>query len=220
MNLALFDLDDTLLNGDITQLWSDWLINLGWIEDAHVYRASFAEHMRAYAAGELDMEEHLNLLLRPLEGRAVHDVSAQVDAFLSNEVIPRLFPGGLERLAWHRDQGHQILIISASTAHLVAPLAQRLDLDGALATALEVDHSANPPRYTGRATGIRTFREGKLMALESWLNGQTPHSTWGYSDSRNDIPLLEAVDHAYAIHPDPTLASIAQARRWEMPDWR
>ncbi|TLF45963.1 HAD-IB family hydrolase [Halomonas urmiana] len=220
MNLALFDLDDTLLDGDITGLWNDWLIDRGWIDDAATHRATFGAHMRAYGAGELDMEAHLRLLLAPLAGRAVTEVADEVEACLDAVVMPRLFPAGRERLAWHSRQGHRTLIISASTAQLVAPLARRLGVDGALATALEVDHGGDTPRYTGRATGTRTFREGKLAALDAWLAGRAVRRSWGYSDSRNDLALLEAVDHAHAIHPDPALAGIARARGWAMPDWR
>ncbi|ALM51220.1 HAD family hydrolase [Halomonas huangheensis] len=219
-DLALFDLDDTLLQGDITRLWSEWLIERGWIGNGDAFRAAFAEHARAYAAGVLDMEEHLDLLLSPLEGRRVQEVNAEVDACLDERVMSRLYPGGLQRLEWHRQQGHRTLIISASTAQLVAPLARRLGADDVLSTALETAGSGEDRYYTGRATGIRTFRDGKLTALDAWLEGRKPRQSWGYSDSHNDLPLLEAVDEAWAIHPDPKLEVIARQRGWTMPNWR
>jgi HAD superfamily hydrolase (TIGR01490 family) len=217
MTLALFDLDDTLLDGDITGLWSQWLIDLGWIEDGDAYRAAFAEHMAAYAAGTLDMEAHLALLLTPLAGRSEADVRQQVDAFLEAEVVPRLFPQGHERLAWHRDQGHRVVIISASPIHVVGPLAERLGADQALATALEIDSRR---RYTGKAEGIRTFQGGKLEALREWLAEHTPVESFGYSDSRNDLPLLEFVDRPFAINPDSTLDATARERGWPVQWWR
>lgn len=215
--LALFDLDDTLLDGDITRLWSQWLIELGWIDDGEEYHTAFAEHMAAYAAGTLDMEAHLALLLTPLTGRREADVREQVDAFLEAEVVPRLFAQGHERLAWHRDQGHRVVIISASPIHVVGPVAERLGAHHALATRLEIDAEG---RYTGRAQGIRTFREGKLAALEAWLDEHTPALSYGYSDSRNDLPLLEFVDRPCAINPDPTLDAAAQVRGWPVQWWR
>ncbi|WP_405279356.1 HAD family hydrolase [Cobetia sp. Ld8] len=218
--LAIFDLDDTLLEGDATGLWTDWLIARGWIADGEEYRAIWAQQMLDYAAGELDMETHLTHLLAPLAGRAVSEVDAEVARFLDAELMPRLYREGLERIHWHRAQNHQVVIISASTAHLVAPLAERLALDAALATALETEQGC----YNGRACGIRTFREGKLAALKAWQQQHASHSTgvpsWGYSDSRNDLALLEFVDHPFAVHPDPTLASLAQQRAWQTLRWQ
>lgn len=137
MRLALFDLDDTLLDGDITGFWNEWLIEHGWISDASTYRRTWDSHMADYAAGTLDMEAHLTFLLEPLAGRAVREVSDQVERFLESRIMPRLFPGGLARMDWHRKQGHITVVISASTAQLVAPLARRLGCDAALATELE-----------------------------------------------------------------------------------
>ncbi|MFG6139418.1 HAD family hydrolase [Halomonas sp. B23F22_10] len=215
-SLALFDLDDTLLDGDITGLWNEWLIERGWIVDAASHRATWDAHMADYVAGTLDFEAHLAFLLAPLAGRPVGEVTREVDACLEARVLPRLFPGGRARLEWHRRQGHRTLIISASTAQLVAPLARRLGCDAALATELEVVDG----RYTGRAQGTRTFRDGKLRALGEWLEGAAVRESWGYSDSRNDLPLLEAVDRPHAIHPDATLAAVARQRGWPMPCWR
>lgn len=219
--LAIFDLDDTLLDGDATGLWTEWLIQLGWITDPERYRAIWTQQMADYAAGRLDMEAHLSHLLSPLAGRSVSEVEAEVGTFLDTELLPRLYREGRERIAWHRDQGHQVVIISASTAQLVAPLAERLALDAALATRLEVKDGC----YTGRAQGIRTFRDGKLAALTHWLAehlGPDGHSlpTWGYSDSRNDLALLEFVDHPHAVCADPTLEAIATQRHWPRLRWQ
>ncbi|MFG6178612.1 HAD family hydrolase [Halomonas sp. THAF12] len=216
LTLALFDLDDTLLDGDITGLWNQWLIERGWIADAATHRATWAAHMADYAAGTLDFEAHLAFLLAPLAGRPVSEVEQEVTACLEARVLPRLFPGGRARLDWHRRQGHRTLIISASTAQLVTPLARRLGCDAALATGLEEIDG----RYTGRAKGTRTFRDGKLRALEEWLEDTPVRETWGYSDSRNDLPLLEAVDRPHAIHPDAALAAVAAQRGWAMPCWQ
>ncbi|WP_084488105.1 HAD family hydrolase [Cobetia crustatorum] len=221
--LAIFDLDDTLLDGDATGLWTDWQIQQGWIKDGDEYRAIWTRQMEDYMAGNLDMEDHLEHLLSPLIGRNVAAVTAEVEYFIEAELIPRLFSEGLERIAWHQAQGHQVVIISASTAQLVAPLAKRLGVDAALATALEIDKDC----YTGQATGIRTFRDGKLDALKAWQAEQQPAQTdmrmqpcWGYSDSRNDLPLLEFVDHPYAVRPDPCLAAIAHERDWQTLHWQ
>lgn len=219
--LAIFDLDDTLLEGDATGLWTDWLIALGWIEDPTRYRAIWVQQMEDYAAGRLDMEAHLSHLLSPLAGRSVSEVENEVSHFLEARLLPRLYREGRERIAWHRDQGHQVVVVSASPAHLVAPLAERLGLDAALGTGLEI----RAGRYTGNAEGVRTFREGKLAALARWQRERfgpevMALATWGYSDSRNDLALLEFVDHPHAVCADPALEAIAQRCDWPLLHWQ
>jgi HAD superfamily phosphoserine phosphatase-like hydrolase len=110
-----------------------------------------------------------------------------------------------------------VVIISASPIHVVGPLAERLGADQALATALELDSRR---RYTGKAEGIRTFQGGKLEALREWLAEHTPVESFGYSDSRNDLPLLEFVDRPFAINPDSTLDATARERGWPVQWWR
>ncbi|MCK0716193.1 HAD family hydrolase [Chromohalobacter sarecensis] len=221
-HLAIFDLDDTLLDGDCTGLWIAWLVRRQWVEDGEAFMEQVARHDRAYQAGTLDMQAHLRFVLAPLVARSHEVVRHEVEAFVEAWIRPRLIPGALERLAWHRDQGHATLIISASMHHLVAPIADAVGADEALATRPAFDAEG---RFTGEPTGIVTYQAGKLTALDAWLAEREalaacPDVLWGYSDSHNDLPLLERVDHAHATQPDARLARIAEQRGWPVFDWR
>lgn len=221
-HLAIFDLDDTLLDGDCTGLWIAWLVRRRWVEDGEAFMEQVARHDQQYHAGTLDMQAHLRFVLAPLVGRRHDTVRDEVVAFVETWIRPRLMPGALERLAWHRDQGHDTLIISASMYHLVEPIAREVGADDALATPPAFDAEG---RFTGEPTGIVTYQTGKLTALEAWLAEREaaharPDILWGYSDSYNDLPLLEHVDHAHATQPDARLARVAEQRGWPRFDWR
>ncbi|WP_280542517.1 HAD family phosphatase [Chromohalobacter sp. 11-W] len=220
--LAIFDLDDTLLDGDCTGLWIAWLVRRRWVEDGEAFMNQVACHEQQYHAGTLDMQAHLRFVLAPLIGRRRETVRDEVVAFVETWIRPRLMPGALERLAWHRDQGHATLIISASMYHLVEPIAREVGADDALATPPAFDAE---DCFTGEPTGIVTYQSGKLTALEAWLAEceaahARPGILWGYSDSHNDLPLLEHVDHAHVTQPDARLARIAELRGWPRFDWR
>jgi HAD superfamily hydrolase (TIGR01490 family) len=220
--LAVFDLDDTLLDGDCTGMWMRWMVACGWIKDVDAFMAIGERHQVQYHAGTLDIHEHTGHLLSPLVGRHRDKVRREVDDFVEEMVMPRLLEGGIARLAEHGEAGHRTLIISASMHHLVGPIASRLTADGALATHPAFDEQGC---FTGATSGIVTFREGKLAALDDWLAGaerihRTPQSLWGYSDSHNDLPLLERVDFPHATQPDAPLRQLAEARGWPVVDWR
>ncbi|WP_051511146.1 HAD family hydrolase [Cobetia crustatorum] len=170
----------------------------------------------------MDIHAHVAHLLSPLIGRHRDEVRHEVDDFVEEMVMPRLLEGGISRLAEHGEAGHRTLIISASMHHLVGPIASRLTADGALATHPAFDDNGC---FTGATTGIVTFREGKLAALDAWLasadrNHRMPQTLWGYSDSHNDLPLLERVDHPHATQPDAPLRALAESRGWPVVDWR
>ncbi|WP_189443902.1 HAD family hydrolase [Salinicola rhizosphaerae] len=220
--LAIFDLDDTLLDGDCTQLWLEWIIACGWVEDGEAMIRQMHEHDRQYHAGTLDMAAHLRFTLSPLQGRTRDEVRAQVEAFVERAVRPRLMAGGVERLHQHARDGHATLVISASMHHLVEPIARAIGAEGALATLPEFDSDG---RFTGEPTGIFTYQHGKLEAFEAWLASHETGfaegwETWGYSDSFNDLPLLEFVDHPHATQPDARLRETAKMRGWPILEWR
>ncbi|MCI0510247.1 HAD superfamily hydrolase (TIGR01490 family) [Chromohalobacter marismortui] len=220
-HLAIFDLDDTLLDGDCTGLWIAWLVRRRWVEDGEAFMEQVARHDQQYHAGTLDMQAHLRFVLAPLIGRQRETVRNEVMTFIEAWIRPRLMPGALERLAWHRAQGHDTVIISASMHHLVAPIADVVGADEALATHPAFDAEGC---FTGEPSGIVTYQAGKLKALEAWLAerkaAHRPDVLWGYSDSHNDLPLLEHVDHAHVIQPDARLARAAERRGWPRFDWR
>lgn len=218
MRLALFDLDDTLLDGDCSELWNAWMIERGWIAAPGEFLMRTQAMHAAYHAGRLRLEEYLALTLSPLAGRREEEVRAEVEAFVAARIAPRLFPQGRARVAEHRARGDRLLMVSASSRHLVAPVAAALGI----AEVIAVEPAMDGGRYTGATTGVLSYRGGKVTRLEAWLVEQevvASHLSF-YSDSHNDLPLLSRVDRPVAVNPDPVLAEVARAEGWPRLDWR
>lgn len=218
MRLALFDLDDTLLDGDCSALWNDWMVECGWIDAPGEYLARTQAMNAAYHAGRLKLEQYLAVTLSPLAGRHEEEVAAEVEAFVAERIAPRLFPQGRELVARHRDDGDLPLLISASSRHLVGPVARQLGIEEVI--AVEPELAAG--HFTGATTGVLSYRGGKVTRLESWLaerNATASHLCF-YSDSQNDLPLLNRVNRPVAVNPDPVLAEVARVEGWERLDWR
>jgi HAD superfamily hydrolase (TIGR01490 family) len=216
MALAVFDLDDTILEGDCASLWSRRMAALGWADgEAFVRRND--EMMQAYSEGRLTMDDYMTLTLAPLVARSVSEVDAAVAAFIDEVIEPRIRRDARAAIDAHRARGDRLLVISASGAHLVAPIAARAGIDACLAIDLEVDGA----HYTGRTHGVLTYREGKVIRLNAWLERehQSLAGACFYSDSRNDLPWLCAVDYPHAVNPDPVLAGHAREHGWPVLEW-
>lgn len=216
MALAIFDLDDTLLAGDSASLWLEYMVNTGMAPFSML--ATEQAMMQQYRKGELDMSAYLDFTLAPLQAQPVRDIQARVAQFVAHVITPRMYPEGLTRLQWHRARGDTPLLISASPAHIVHPIARMLGIEHSLAIELETEQD----RYTGRSCGTLTYREGKVSRLHAWLSEYPDYSTercFGYSDSRNDIPLLSAVERPHVINPDRKLHSVALALGWTVLCW-
>ena len=223
MRLALFDLDDTLLDGDCSDRWNLWMIEQGWVSDAGAFMARAEQMHQAYHAGKLKLEEYLAMTLAPLRGRRVTDVQKEVERFVATHLQPRIFKQAWACLEAHRQAGDTLLLISASAQHLVQPIAAALGIEHVLAVELSIEHGINEDaRYTGGSEGIFSYRGGKVLRLKQWLVEQqiTPSHTTFYSDSRNDLPLLQYVDCPVAVNPDPVLAEVASVEGWRRLDWR
>ena len=224
MRLALFDLDDTLLDGDCSDRWNLWMIEQGWVSDAEVFMARAEKMQQAYHAGKLKLEEYLAMTLAPLRGRRVSDVQKEVERFVATHLQPRIFDQAWRCLEIHRQAGDTMVLISASSRHLVAPIAATLGIDHVLAVELSVDysHQEETGYYNGHSEGVLSYRGGKVLRFQQWLIEQniTPSHTTFYSDSRNDIPLLQYVDCPVAVNPDPVLAEVASVEGWRRLDWR
>jgi len=211
VKLALFDLDHTLLDGDSDSLWGRFLVKQG-VVDADEYRREGARYMEDYRAGRLDIHEFLAFGLRPLKDHAPEQLESWRATFTRDCVLPRIPAASRELLKRHRGLGHTLLIITATNSFITAPIAAEFGVDALLATEPE-KHGA---RFTGRVAGVPCFREGKVQKLDAWLEEgrNKPEETWFYSDSHNDLPLLERVDHPIAVNPDETLACTAVERGW------
>ncbi|WP_414448545.1 HAD family hydrolase [Burkholderia sp. 22PA0099] len=217
MTLAIFDLDDTLIDGDCASLWSRRMAELGWADgDAFVRRCD--EMMRAYGAGTLSMGDYMALTLAPLIGRGGGEVRAAVEAFVDDVIVPRMRADARRAVEAHRTVGDRLLVISASGAHLVEPIAARFGIDAVIA----IDPELRDGAYTGRTVGVLPFREGKSVRLDAWLRdaGEALAGASFYSDSHNDLPLLGRVDRPHAVRPDPVLERQAREAGWPVLDWR
>jgi HAD superfamily hydrolase (TIGR01490 family) len=210
MNLAVFDLDHTLLAHDSDYLWGQHMVENGFV-DADYYATENQRFYDAYAAGTLDINEFSRFALAPLVRHDLAVLIASRERFIREKIAPiiaRHTPALLQR---HRDQGDTLLITTATNRFIVEPIAELLGVPNLLATEPEVEDG----RYTGRLAHTN-FRESKVSNLRAWLSTQTTpyQKLFGYSDSNNDLPLLEFVDHPHAVDPDDKLRATAVSRGW------
>lgn len=211
MGLAIFDLDNTLLAGDSDYLWGCFLVERGVVDGEH-YEQENARFYHQYQEGTLDIHEWLAFQLRPLS-QFDHVVLESLRAqFLEEKIRPIILPAALELIGRHRDQGDILLIITATNSFITRPIAALLDIPHLLATEPRVRAGV----YTGEVEGTPCFRDGKVIRLRQWLAKRNLDldESWFYSDSHNDIPLLELVTHPVAVDPDPRLARHAEIRAW------
>nr|WP_290695587.1 HAD family hydrolase [Halomonas sp. UBA3074] len=217
MSLAIFDLDNTLLSIDSDHAWGEFLLEQGAV-DPIAYREANERFMADYNAGTLDMAAFLEMALKPLADNTPEQLSAWHQQFMASKIEPSILPKAEELLARHRTKGDTLLIITATNRFITAPIAERLGVDHLIAVNPEV----NQGRYTGRVSGIPSYREGKVTRLEHWLKDQdlSMEGAWFYSDSHNDLPLLEKVEHPVAVDPDDTLRKVAEERQWRIMSLR
>jgi HAD superfamily hydrolase (TIGR01490 family) len=211
MTLAIFDLDHTLITGDSDYLWGEYMVE-NRIVDEQEFRARNEIYYQDYQRGTLDNEQYLEFALKPLTQHSIEKLYAWRADYVENWIKPIIAPGARELLDNHRNQNHELLIISATHLFVTAPIAQLLGVPTVLSTEPEIIDN----RYTGRYLGTPTYQEGKVTALHEWLANsvQRMDGSYFYSDSINDLALLEKVDHPITVHPDAQLEAIAEERGW------
>ena len=214
MRLALFDLDNTLLAGDSDYEWGQFLVDRGVLRRDE-YEAQNRAFYEQYKAGTLDIHEFLGFALRPLADHAPEELERWHADFMRTRIVPMIAPAARALVRRHLDAGELCAIITATNSFVTAPIAREFGIPHLIATEPE---RANG-RFTGRVAGTPCFREGKLARLEEWLaregrRMQDFESSTCYSDSHNDLPLLERVSHPVAVDPDETLAREAARRGW------
>jgi HAD superfamily hydrolase (TIGR01490 family) len=173
--------------------------------------------MEAYGKGDLAMEDYMAFSLEPMIGRTPEEVDFLVGPWVEDFIEPIIFSDATKAIAEHRAAGDRILIISASGVHLVKPIAERIGVDEVLAIDLDIAHGV----YSGKTQGVLTYREGKITRLMEWLDqeGENLEGASFYSDSRNDLPLLQKVDFPHVVNPDPVLREAAQNAGWPIHSW-
>jgi HAD superfamily hydrolase (TIGR01490 family) len=215
MNLALFDLDGTLLPGDSDHAFGEYLIALGWA-DAAEHRARNDAFYADYLAGTLDIAAYTAFSTSPWRHRSAAELQAATEGFIADVIGPQLHDAARELVRRHQRSGDRVAIVTATNDFVTRPIAQLFGVDTLIATELERD---NAGRVTGAIRGTPAFRDGKIARVDAWLAGHGrrladfPRSTF-YSDSTNDLPLLERVTHPVATNPGAALAEVARQRGW------
>jgi HAD superfamily hydrolase (TIGR01490 family) len=219
MKLALFDLDHTLLPIDSDHAWGDYTVERGW-RDAVEFKRRNDAFYENYKIGKLDPEEYLMFATAAMRERgAIESIALRAD-YMTAVIEKNIKKPALDLLAKHREAGDEIVMVTATNEFVTEPIAKRFGIAHLIAVQLEKDASG---WYTGRWTGTPSFKEGKVERVRQWLSerGKTwddvSHSTF-YSDSMNDLPLLEHVSEPVATNPDPRLRALATERGWKVLD--
>jgi HAD superfamily hydrolase (TIGR01490 family) len=216
VNLALFDLDNTLLNGDSDFEWAQFLIEQG-VLDRELFEAKNLAFYEQYKAGTLDIYEFLDFQLKPLALHARKVLNGWRDDFMQYKVRGMMTVPAQELVARHRAADDVCVIITATNSFVTSPIAHEFGVEHLIATEPEEKDG----EFTGEVSGVPCFREGKITRLESWL----AQRGWGwdsfadsffYSDSLNDLPLLAKVNNPVAVDPDAILRKHAEQHGWRI----
>ena len=216
MSLAIFDLDNTLLRGDSDHAWGEFLVEQGAVERER-FAAENNRYYAAYLAGTLDIYEFLEQhQLRPLAEHDRATLERWRAEFMRTKIAPLITPAARALVEKHRTRDDTLLIITATNSFITAPIAQAFGIAHLIAT----EPAQVNGQFTGKVAGVPAYREGKVTRLNEWLvvHRENLNDSWFYSDSHNDLPLLEVVDHPVAVNADATLAQVARARGWPMID--
>ena len=214
--LYVFDMDETLVNGDAAMMWNEFLVEKGIASDA-----SFLEEdqrlMGLYTQGKLDMEDYLMFAMQPLADMTTQQVNALVEECVDTKVLPNLFKQTLPLIEQLKRDEIDMLIISASVTFLVEVVGRKLGIP----EALGIDLVEKQGRYTSKIEGVPSYREGKVTRLEQWIAAQptTYSEIHFYTDSINDLPLCEFADYAYLVNPCPRLKALSDRANWRILNW-
>ncbi|MFN9707716.1 MAG: HAD family hydrolase [Burkholderiales bacterium] len=215
MNLCLFDLDDTLLPLDSDHAWGEFLIRLGWVDESE-FRCRNHEFFKQYQAGQLDIHAYVAFTTRPLRGRDSKQLAAAHQRFMNEVIHPNLHPAAMDLVRCHQAQGDWVALVTATNDFVTGPIAKSFNIDHLIALRWARD---NQGTITGLVDGIPSYREGKVTRVTEWLSEH--RQSWEnfdrisvYTDSLNDLPLLERATHPVATNPSPGLRQVAEARGW------
>lgn len=215
MALAIFDLDNTLLAGDSDYLWGRFLIE-NQLVNSTAYEHQNQQFYDAYRDGTLDIQAYLRFQLGILKRFDYQVLLSWRQQFIVQKIQPIVLPKAIALIEHHRLQGDCLLIITATNEFITQPIAELLAIPHLIACQVDIQQG----QFTGQPRGIPSFREGKVIRLEHWLQEQQRswQDSWFYSDSHNDIPLLSRVIHPVAVNPDPQLLEHAKNHGWPVMD--
>ena len=211
MALAIFDLDNTLLGGDSDYLWGEYLVENKLVNTVD-YQSTNQHFYEQYVAGSMDIFEFSAFQFKPLADNSIVTLEQWREDYLIKKIEPIILVQAKALIEKHRQQNDTLMIITATNSFITTPIANKLGIPNLIATEPEVIDG----HFTGEVSGCPSYQEGKVTRLHDWLK-DTQHSLDGsyfYSDSHNDLPLLELLEYPFAVVPDPELTVIAQERRW------
>ena len=213
MPLAIFDLDNTLLSCDSDFEWGQFLVKKNLV-DAKEYDKANRYFYDAYQQGTLDIAEFSAFSFKPLSMQSMETLKQLHDEYMQTVIKPHITKQSRALIQQHKERGDTLMIITATNSFITRPIATELGINHLLATEPKVIDG----QYTTQIDGIACFKEGKVKRLELWLkeNNEDLKGSIFYSDSHNDLSLLEKVDTAVAVDPDDTLREIAMKRNWEI----
>lgn len=215
MKLALFDLDHTLIPMDSDYAWGQFTVDIGW-RDAEAFGRANDVFYERYKAGTLDIAEYIRFATSAIREHGMEKSMAAHADYMSGVVQKNITQQARDLVQRHRDEGDVVVIVTATNEFVTRPIAEAFGVEHLIAIELERDASGLP---TGEIKGTPSFREGKVTRVEQWLASQgaswasVARSTF-YSDSINDLPLLEKVTHPVATNPDDRLRAVAEQRGW------
>ncbi|MCD2511563.1 HAD family hydrolase [Comamonas endophytica] len=216
--LALFDLDHTLLPLDSDYEWGVFTTRIGWTDPVEFGRRNDAFYAD-YQAGTLNVHDYVRFATEAVRTRGAEAAAEAHARFMLEVITPAIHPAALALIQAHRDAGDEIVIVTATNEFITRPIAQALGVGELLAVQLARDAAG---WITGDIDGHPTMREGKVLRMQQWLAQRgldwDAVETTFYSDSMNDVPLLEKVDHPVATNPDARLRALALERGWRILD--
>ncbi|QEY26122.1 histidinol-phosphatase [Neisseria zalophi] len=220
-NLAIFDLDNTLINTDSDHSWPQYLMEKG-VVDIEYTRKQNDKFYRDYQNGCLDIDEFLKFHLEPLSRFNRRELAAMHQEFTEKFISPHISPMAKMLVQSHRNAGDELLVISSTNEFIITPICHLFGIKNIIGTQLETDADGN---YTGNYIGTPSLKEGKITRLNEWLaaRGETQESygkIYFYSDSKNDLPLLRIVSDPVAVNPDETLQREAEEKGWPVLNFK
>lgn len=218
MALAIFDLDNTLLGTDSDHQWGEYLCDQGLVS-ADEFRARNDQFYEDYKFARLDIDAYLRFVLTTIKGQSTHEVSTLHQAFFSSHIAPFVLPKAQACVDQHKAKGDTCLVITATSRFITEPIVTAFGIEHIIASEAQIINGY----YTGEPSGTPSFAAGKVKRLAQWLEAHPEFESqeqYFYSDSRNDLPLLEQVSHPIAVDPDATLRQIASERGWPILSFR
>ncbi len=217
MAVALFDLDNTLLNGDSDHSWGEFLVSVGAV-DAEVYTSKNEKFYADYEKGQLDIYEYSRFAFLVLQQYPLAQLQAWRTTFLQTIIKPMMTNKGQKLINTHKEKGDIVVIITATNSFITRPIADAFGVNQLIATEPAIIDG----KYKAEIDGTPCYQEGKVIRLNAWLQEEKQNldGSYFYSDSHNDIPLLKIVSRPVAVDPDTILMQVAIENRWEITSFR